>query len=90
MATRKFVKVGDDGRVALPYVNVKVDGLHESDVPAAIAKVYRDQHLVQDAIVVALKVSPNQALPDDEPEPRKTSAPSAATDRAVPANAKRK
>jgi protein involved in polysaccharide export with SLBB domain len=68
--TVKTVKVAGDGHIAMPLVGaIKLEGLSEAEAARAIAKTYRDKHLIQSAQVTVLKVNGAAPLPDEELEP---------------------
>jgi protein involved in polysaccharide export with SLBB domain len=89
--TRKVVKVDDEGKVTLPLIDVKVEGLREADVPAAIAKAYREQNLIAHAMVAALKVNGDAPLAVEDLDPPPAPArPEAQSPRPAKATVKRK
>lgn len=66
----KMVKVAENGQIAMPLAGaIKLDGLSEAEAARAIAKTYRDQHLISSAQVTVLKVNGAAPLPDEELEP---------------------
>jgi protein involved in polysaccharide export with SLBB domain len=68
--TIKVVKVDDQGAISLPLAgSVKIEGLSETGVSQAIARAYRDAHLIQNACVWALKINPDAPLPDEPAQP---------------------
>jgi len=83
----KTVKVADNGQVAMPLAGaIKVEGLTEADAARAIAKAYRDKHLIAGAQVTVLKVNGAAPLPDEELEPLPGFAPGQEQPRQARAN----
>ena len=71
----KTVTVADNGQIAMPLAGaIKLEGLTEADAARAIAKAYRDKHLIAGAQVTVLKVNGAAPLPDEELEPLPTSS----------------
>ena len=65
---------------------IKVEGLTEADAARAIAKAYRDKHLIAGAQVTVLKVNGAAPLPDEELEPLPSFAPGQEQPRQARAN----
>jgi protein involved in polysaccharide export with SLBB domain len=68
--TVRTVKVDEQGQIGMPLVGgVNVGELTEAAAAKAIAKVYRDRHLMANAMVSVLKVNGDAPLPADELRP---------------------
>jgi protein involved in polysaccharide export with SLBB domain len=73
------VKVDERGSIQMPLVgSIKVEGFTETGAAQAIARLYRDQNLLQNAAVWVLKINGNAPLNDEIVPPAK-SPPSKAT-----------